>query len=43
MDIGPSGTLAATVGSNSVFIKVGIVISTSPTVSLQDLHIEYAK
>ncbi|KAJ9597287.1 hypothetical protein L9F63_011858 [Diploptera punctata] len=43
MNVGPSGSLSAKVGQNSIFLKVGIIISASPTISLQDLHIEYAK
>jgi hypothetical protein len=41
--IGPSGTLDASVGQNSVFLKVDIVLSANPTISLHDLFIEHAK
>lgn len=42
-NIGPSGTLDAKVGSNSVFLKVNIVVSANPIISLQDLYIEHAE
>jgi hypothetical protein len=43
MDIGPSGTLAANVGRNSIFLKVEILMATQPTIKLEDVYIEYAK
>jgi hypothetical protein len=43
MDFGPSGTLSANVGSNSIFLKVQIILATHPTINLEDVHIEYAK
>jgi hypothetical protein len=41
--IGPSGTVDAKVGQNSVFLKVDILVSVEPVITLQDLHIEQAK
>jgi len=41
--LGPSGAVAAQIGSNSVFLKVDIFLSTIPTINLEDLHIQYAK
>ncbi|XP_069668972.1 uncharacterized protein [Periplaneta americana] len=43
MDIGPTGTVGATVGQNSLFLKVGLILADEPVISLQDFHIEYAK
>jgi hypothetical protein len=41
--IGPSGTVEAKVGDNSVFLKVNILVSVDPVITLQDLHIERAE
>jgi hypothetical protein len=41
--IGPSGTVDAKVGHNSVFLKVDIVVSANPVISLHDLYIEKAE
>jgi hypothetical protein len=41
--LGPSGTVSAQIGSNSVFLKIDILLSTNPVITLEDLHIEYAK
>ncbi|PSN42584.1 hypothetical protein C0J52_08711 [Blattella germanica] len=43
MDIGPTGTVGISVGSNSIFVRVNLVIATEPVIGLEDLHIEYAK
>ncbi|PNF26093.1 hypothetical protein B7P43_G04917, partial [Cryptotermes secundus] len=40
--VGPSGTLDGKVGHNSVFLKVDIIVSTNPIISLHDLYIESA-
>jgi hypothetical protein len=41
--IGPSGSVGARVGQNSVFLKVQLVLGTQPVIDLQDFHIEYAR
>jgi hypothetical protein len=41
--LGPSGSVGAHVGQNSVFFKVELVLSSEPGIDLQDLHVEYAK
>jgi hypothetical protein len=44
MGIGPAGTLTATVGSNSVFLKVQILLNTKPpSIKIEDVHTEYIK
>jgi hypothetical protein len=43
MGIGPSGTLAAHVGRNSIFLKVEVLMAIEPTITLEDAYIEYAQ
>jgi len=43
MGIGPSGTKAAHVDRNSIFLEVEFLLTIEPFVSLEDVHIEYAK
>jgi len=43
MDIGPSGTLAAHVGRNSIFLKVQLLLANESSITLEDVYIEYAK
>jgi hypothetical protein len=43
MGIGPSGTLAASVGSNSIFLKIKVLVAIEPSIKLEDVRIEYAK
>jgi hypothetical protein len=43
MGIGPSGTLAAHVGSNSIFLKVELLLANETSITLEDIHVEYAK
>nr|AGT15837.1 50MGP [Reticulitermes flavipes] len=41
--IGPSGTVDAKVGSNSIFLKVNVLLAAEPSITLEDVHIEYVK
>jgi hypothetical protein len=43
MGVGPSGTVGAHIGQNSLFLKVNLILAIEPVISLQDFHIEYAK
>jgi hypothetical protein len=43
MGVGPSGSVAANVGQNSVFLKVDIILALEPVITLHDFYIEYAK
>jgi hypothetical protein len=43
MGVGPTGTVGVRIGQNSLFLKVSLVLSVEPVISLQDFRIEYAK
>jgi hypothetical protein len=43
MGLRSSGTLAAHVGSKSIFLKVFFTLAIKPTINLEDVRIKYAK